>query len=490
MTLALSLILGALMPLAFAPLSFWPMAILVPTLLFTLLDREMSGKRLFMHGWLFGNAYFGFGVYWTYNSLHDFGQAPPVVAAFIAALLIMAMAVFPALALCAWQWAKRQIGTKAIWLLPVFWFAFEWFRGWFITGMPWISIGYAHTESLLAGYGPIVGVYGISAMSILISVALKVAFGQKQYLALVLAFLVPVGGFLFQNINWTEIDGEPLKITMVQGNIPQEIKWQYEQRQNIFNIYWRETVKNWDSDLIVWPETALPGRSENIEQSILQPMSKAAAEQGSNILTGVIVSENAENRFYNSMVLLGENQGVYHKRHLVLFGEYYPLRWLLDIMRNWINIPYSDLTPGPDEQALMSIKDVKLGISICFEDAFSRDVMRDMPDANVLVNASNDAWFGDSLAPHQHLQMAQMRAIETGRPMVRSTNTGISAFIDMRGRIEQVSEQFKVQSLTQSVQGRSGITPFYYFVKVQGWLALAILILVCCGAIFQQRLNQ
>ena len=339
------------MPLAFAPLSFWPIAILVPALLFVLLDKEMSGKRLFLHGWLFGNGYFGFGVYWTYNSLHDFGQAPPIVAAFIAALLIMVMAVFPALTLSAWQWTKRQRGAKVIWLIPIFWFAFEWFRGWFITGMPWISIGYAHTESLLAGYGPIVGVYGISALSMLISVALIAAFKQKQYLALVLVFLVPVGGLLLQNTEWTEVNGEPLKVTMVQGNIPQEIKWQYEQRQNIFNIYWRETVKNWDSDLIVWPETALPGRSENIEQSILQPMSKQAIEQGSHILTGVIVSESDENRFYNSMILLGAQQGVYHKRHLVLFGEYYPLRWLLDIMRNWINIPYSDLTPGPDRAA-------------------------------------------------------------------------------------------------------------------------------------------
>ena len=481
--------LGALLPLAFAPFSVWPIALLVPSLLFVLLDRQLPTKILFFHGWLFGCGYFGFGVYWTYNSLHDFGQAPPVVAAFVAALLVMAMAAFPALTLCALPWAKRQMGEKAIWLLPIFWFSFEWLRGWFLTGMPWISIGYAHTESVLAGFGPIVGVYGISALSILISVALIAVFRQKQYSALILVFLVPVGGFFFQTIDWTEADGEPLKITMVQGNIPQEIKWQYEQRQNIFNIYWRETVQNWDSDLIVWPETALPGRSENIEQSILQPMSKAAAEQASNILTGVIVSDSANNRFYNSMMLLGEDQGVYHKRHLVLFGEYYPLRWLLDIMRHWINIPYSDLTPGPQVQPLMSVKDIKLGISVCFEDAFSRDVMRDLPGANVLVNASNDAWFGDSLAPHQHLQMAQMRAIETGRPMVRSTNTGISAFIDSQGRIEQRSEQFKIQSMTQMIQGRSGSTPFYYFVKAQGVLAFLI-VLVLLLLMFKQRRMQ
>lgn len=440
-----------------------------------------------MHGWWFGNAYFGFGVYWTYNSLHDFGQAPPVLAAFFAALLIMAMAVFPALALCAWQSCKRVMGSRAIWLLPLFWFACEWFRGWFLTGMPWISLGYAHTESVLAGFGPIVGVYGISALNILIAVALYQVIKNRQYLAIAIIVIVPAAGLMLQPVEWTEADGKAIKVTMVQGNIPQEIKWQYEQRQNIFNIYWRETVQHWDSDLIVWPETALPGRSEHIEQSILQPMSKAAAEQGSNILTGVIFSENAENRFFNSMLLLGENQGVYHKRHLVLFGEYYPLRWLLDLIRNWINIPYSDLTPGPDEQAPMSVKGVTLGLSICFEDAFSRDVMRDLPQAKLLVNASNDAWFGDSLAPHQHLQMAQMRAIEAGRPMVRSTNTGISAFIDAQGRIEQISEQFKTQSLTQSVQGRSGITPFYYFVKVQGLLSIIILVVSAYFLLFRAK---
>ena len=446
----------------------------------------MPTKRLFLHGWLFGNGYFGVGVYWTYNSLHDFGQASPVVAALIAALLILALAVFPALTLCAWQWGKRQVGDKAIWLMPLFWFAFEWFRGWFLTGMPWLSLGYAHVDSFLAGFGPIVGVYGISALSIFLSISLLMLVKRRQYIAIA----IPVGifglGLSLQSVDWTKADGEALKVTMVQGNIPQEIKWRYEERQNIFNTYWRETSQHWDSDLIVWPETALPGRSERIQESILTPITKKAVEQGSHILTGVIVSDNVNKRFYNSMILLGENQGTYHKRHLVLFGEYYPLRWLIDFMRNWINIPYSDLTPGPDDQLLMSIKGVALGLSICFEDVFSRDVMPDIPEANILVNASNDAWFGDSLAPHQHLQMAQMRAIEAGRPMVRSTNTGISAFIDSHGQIEQISEQFKTQSLSQFVQGRSGITPFYYFVKIQGILAF-LTALVLLVLVFRQR---
>jgi len=485
--LLISAVLGSLLPLAFAPFGIWPVAIVIPALLIFLLDREMPARRLFLHGWLFGNGYFGFGIYWTYNSLHEFGQAPPVVAVFIAALLVVFLALYPAMILLSWQWCKRQIGDRAIWLLPIFWFSFEWLKGWILTGMPWLSLGYAFTDSPLSGFAPLVGVYGISALSILMSICFVRLIRQKKYSALGLLILIPVSGLLLQNVEWTEVDGKPLDITLVQGNIPQAIKWRYEERQNIFNTYWRETSEHWDSDLIVWPETALPGRSQNIEASILAPLATAASERGSNILTGVIVSDTANKRFYNSMVLLGENRAVYHKRHLVVFGEYFPLRWLLDSISDWINIPYSDLTPGPDEQALMSVKGVKLGLSICFENVFSRSILRDIPEARILINASNDAWFGDSLAPHQHLQMAQMRANETGRPMVRSTNTGISAFIDSRGKITQRGEQFKTLSLTQTVQGRSGVTPFYYFAKAQSFIAFLIVLTLLIAVIRKRR---
>ena len=222
---------------------------------------------------------------------------------------------------------------------------------------------------------------------------------------------------------------------MVQGNIPQEVKWRRDQRQNIFNTYWRETSQHWDSDLIIWPETALPGHSEEIEQSVLQPMQETAIEQGTTIVSGLVVSNKENNNFYNSVILLNQARSVYHKRHLVMFGEYYPLRGLLDFLRNWINIPYSDLTPGPLEQELMQVNGSIFGMSICFEDVFSRDILLALPDANLLVNLSNDAWFGNSTAPHQHMQIAQMRSQETGRVMMRSTNTGVSAFIDHKGRV-------------------------------------------------------
>ena len=474
-TLILAALLGSTMPIAFAPLSIWPLGILLPAMLIVLADTQHSLRRVLLIGWVFGLGYFGFGVYWLYNSLHDFGNASPPMAAALAALMIICISLFPALTLVSWKLAQRVLGQWTIWLLPLLWFAFEWLKGWILTGFPWLSLGYSQVDSPLHGFAPFIGVYGLSAVCVLLSVALIRVVRNRQYLHIALVVLIPGLAISIQNIDWTEPQSTPLRVTIVQGNIPQEIKWQYDQRQNIFDIYWRETNKNWDSDLIVWPETAIPGRSENIEQSVLIPMSIAATQQGSSILTGVVVSESEKNIFYNSMLLLGSSQGAYHKRHLVMFGEYYPLRWLLDFMRSFINIPYSDLTSGSRNQPLMSVNETRLGVSICFENVFSRDIMTALPEANLLVNASNDAWFGDSLAPHQHLQIAQMRALETGRPMVRSTNTGISAFIDYRGRIIESTEQFKIQSITRDMLGRIGVTPFYYFARVQGLLAALIL---------------
>jgi apolipoprotein N-acyltransferase len=456
-----------------------------------LADSRETNKQVFITGFSFGLGYFALGVYWIYNSLHDFGMASPVVAGAITALMIVTLSIFPALTLLSWQSLQRRIGQQSIWLVPILWFTFEWFRGWVLTGMPWLSLGYAFGETSLAGFAPLIGVYGLSAIGILVSVALIQVIQYNSYRFAFIIVIVFAVGFGLQQIEWTEQQPKSLDVTIVQGNIPQEMKWQYDQRRAIFNTYWRETQQYWSSDLIVWPETALPGQSENIRQSMLNPLSKMATEKGSHILTGLLVSDTANRKFHNSMMMLGgnldTNEAVYHKRHLVLFGEYYPMRWLLDLMSHLINIPYSDLQPGPDEQPLMKVNGFFLGVSICFEDAFSRDIMLSIPQANLLVNASNDAWFGDSLAPHQHLQMAQMRSLETGRAMVRSTNTGVSAFIDFKGRIIQQTEQFKTLSITQTMYSRTGITPFYYFAKVQHWIAGLILIILSISWFYTRR---
>ena len=359
-----SLILGSLLPLAFAPFSLWPLAILIPLPMLALLLISRSPREALSSGLAFGLGYFGFGVYWIYNSLHDFGMAPPVVAGGITGLLVIVLALFPALTFVFWYHTRRRLGENiSLWLLPLFWFGMEWFKGWFFTGLPWLSLGYSQTPSPLAGFAPLVGVYGIGALCLAMAVALFLLLRDKRYPMLAPLLLIPLLGWGLQQVEWTESLEQPLRVTMVQGNIPQEVKWRYDQRQNIFNTYWRETSQAWDSDLIVWPETALPGHSGELEVSVLRPLQQTAAENDAMLLTGLVVSDADNDSFYNSVVLLGAERAYYHKRHLVMFGEYYPARWLLDLFSGLISIPYSDLTAGPREQELLQVDGNRLGVS-------------------------------------------------------------------------------------------------------------------------------
>jgi apolipoprotein N-acyltransferase len=475
--LLIAFIAGSCMPLAFAPFSLWPVVILSPAILIFQLGLIHSSRQAFWLGWTYGLGYFGFGVYWLYHSMQVYGHAPVFVAVALTALMIVTLSTFIATTLGLYYRFKTiWPGKVALWSLPLLWFAMEWAKGWVLTGFPWLSVGYAHISSPLAGFAPLVGVYGLSAISIALSLMLA-QWKQLKALLIVIVFLLSgAGGFALQQLEWSSESGRALSITMVQGNIPQEVKWQRDARKKIIDLYWGVTQEYWDSDLVVWPEVAIPGRSEDLEADYLMPMSMVASENGSNLLTGIVVSDWLRRQYYNSMLLMGDQQGVYHKRHMVPFGEYMPFRSVLEFMKNYIQIPMSDMTAGPHYQPLMSVKDVKLGVSICYEDVFSRDINLDLPDANILINTSNDAWFGDSLAPHQHLEIAQMRALETARPLVRSTNTGRSAFIDHKGRIVDATDQFKTQTLTETVQGRSGSTPFLYFSAAQPYLAILILL--------------
>ncbi len=474
--LIIAFIAGASLPLAFAPYSFWPLVILSPAILIYQLSYLQRGPTVFWLGWVYGLGYFGLGVNWVYHSLHDYGYAPVALAAALTLLLICYMAVYIGAALWLHQRLRGQLGERALWLLPLLWFSMEWFKGWVMTGFPWLSIGYAHIDSPLAGYAPLIGVYGVGAISILLSLLLVRWLQLRHWLNPLVIVLIGLTGFALQQIDWTRSHDGTLRVTMIQGNIAQEMKWRSSERQRIIDTYWQETRRHWDSDLVVWPEAAIPGRSEDL-QPLLKMMAAEARANDSNLLTGILVSNWQQRIYHNSMLLLGNSDGVYHKRHLVPFGEYYPLRSLLDFMREFIKIPMSDMTAGPAHQQLITVNDVKLGVSICYEDVFSRDINLDLPEANILVNTSNDAWFGDSLAPHQHLEIAQMRSLETGRPMIRSTNTGRSAFIDDKGRIISATDQFVLQTLTAELQGRSGATPFITFAVIQPWLAMLILLL-------------
>lgn len=481
----LALALGCLMPLAFAPFHVWPIAIMAVTGLIYLWQIKQTKKQIFLMGFYFGLGYFGLGMHWVYFSLHNFGNAAPIVAGLITVLLIAWQALYIGLLGLAYYQVKKAFSSQtAFLLLPLLWFTMEWLKGFVLTGFPWLSIGYSHLDSPLFILAPWLGSYGLSAVSVALSIVLYLVIRHfvisnsiNTNKSVVFSFLtVLLVLMLVAQKEQTQALATALKISQVQGNIAQHIKWQASKRQEIFNIYWQKTAQHWDSDLIIWPETAVPSRSEFIEESVILPMSMLAVEHESNILFGVIVSDLAKKHYFNSMLLVGEHQGLYHKRHLVPFGEYMPMRWLLDFVDQFIQIPMSDMQAGDDEQKLMSINGVNLGVSICYEDVFSRDVNLDLPEANILINTSNDAWFGDSLAPHQHLQIAQMRALETGRPMVRSTNTGITAFIDHKGQIVKKTSQFKVATLTADVFGRTGET-FFVSTQPYQWLIVMLVIL-------------
>ncbi len=477
--LLLSLLSGSLMPLAFAPFFLWPLALLLPAVLIALWRRAHTAGRAFLLGWLFGLGWFGFGVYWLYNSLHDFGNAPPAVAGALTALMVLTLAAF----IGALLMLLHRLNTRlsASWLLlawPLGWFAMEWFKGWVLTGFPWLSLGYAQTESPLSGFAPLVGVYGIGALSILLSLCLwRLPWRPLPALAVIL--LLFAGGYLLQEREWTRAVGAPLRVVMVQGNIPQEMRWRPESRRRIIERY-RQASEPWwgKTDLILWPEAAVPGWARDLRRDLLEPLGRKSRDSGTALMTGILTRQSEGPGYYNSMLLLGGGrEQFYHKRHLVPFGEYFPLRGLIGFLDAYIDIPMSDMTPGPLQQPLMRIGETRLGVSICYEDVFSRDVNRDLPQANLLINTSNDAWFGDSLAPHQHLQIARMRAMETRRPLLRSSNTGPTAFIDHHGRITgERSGVFEFAVVSGQVQPRQGQTPFLTFARWQPWIAGVLLV--------------
>ena len=274
--------------------------------------------------------------------------------------------------------------------------------------------------------------------------------------------------------DWTSPSGAPLKASLVQGNIPQELKWKPEQRNLTLNLYRDLTRAHWSSDLIVWPETAVPAFGSRIEREFLAPLAQEARANDSAVLLGIPVHTPKDGRYYNAMLSLGAGRDSYFKRHLVPFGEFLPLKPWLQPLFDWMTIPMSDFSAGVQAKPLVTLDGYQAGISICYEDAFGEEVIEALPEAAFLVNASNDAWFGDSLAPHQHLEIARMRAVETGRFLLRSTNTGISAVIDPKGRITGRSAAFVEDVLTREILPLQGMTP-YAHIGNYGVVVLALL---------------
>lgn len=431
-----------------------------------------------MHVWLFTTGAIFTGNSWIFFSLYYHGGSPAILAVTIIVLLAMFLALFHAItAYLLNRFCHSGELARLLIVFPVAWLLAEWLRGYIWTGYAWVQPGYTQIDLPLSGYAPVLGTHAIGALVVftsgaLVAVLVKKLSWQKALFSVVLIWGV---GFMLKQVSWTQPDGEAVDVALIQGNIPQDLKWKRHMHRPTLEMYRELTLENIDADLVVWPETAIPDYKHRVPAYIAS-MREEMEKSDTDLLMGLFIRNLDSGRYYNSVI--SARGGEYLKRHLVPLGEFVPFRSLIGFINRWINIPMSDIESGPDDQPLIRVAGQPVGISICFEDAFSRDVRRDLPEATLLVNMSNDAWFDGSHESRQHHATARMRALETGRYLLRATNTGISSVIGPRGEERVMAAPFQREVLRASVMPMSGQTPYVFW----GDAFILILAIVLVGA--------
>jgi apolipoprotein N-acyltransferase len=351
----------------------------------------------------------------------------------------------------------------AVIVMPIIWLLIEYFRGCLmLNGFPWLQIAYTQLETPLAGYIPIVGVYGTGFLTALTASALVVMLQTKKHRLLLTAVLATLWttGSVLQTIKWTDAIGEPIRVSLIQGNITQDKKWRPENKLNTLQDYKAMTEAHWDSDVIIWPETSIPAYLSEVNDWFLIPLGKDAQQHHTDLIVSLPAHGKSEDEKYNAVMTLGKESGMYRKKHLLPFGEYLPWQPVSGFILDSLGIKLGNFTPGSSNQPLLKAGGYPFITSICYEDAFGDADLINLANAAYLVNVTNDGWFGDSIEPHQHLQIARMRAMETGRFLLRSTNTGVTAFIAPDGRIISQAPVFKATVLTDRITPMSGMTPY------------------------------
>lgn len=480
----LPFILGAISVLGFAPYYFYPISIIALAALFYSWQQCATAKQAALTGFMYGLGLFGVGIYWIYISLHTYGNMPVVMAGISTFILAAFLSLFPA---AVGALAKRLSNHKKHLFLiaaAVLWGVADWIRSWIFTGFPWLTMGYSQLpHSPLAGYIPIFGVYAVSIISVLIAGLISSLFSKQlaqacKRGAIIALVVMIVSGELLKRIEWTTPTAKPLSVSLLQGNIDQTIKWVPEIAERTLNQYLEMTEQS-QAKLIVLPETAMPVLSTNLPPALIERLQQHGRSNQGDILVGMVERENGE--YFNSVLSFGSAEtATYRKSHLVPFGEFIPFKVIFGwIYRDWLNMPLSDLSRGSIYQQPMQVAGEKVAVNICYEDVFGEEIIRQLPSATLLVNVSNDAWYGDSYAAEQHLQFSQARSLETGRMMLRATNTGATAIIDQRGYVKAHAPHFVTTILHGEVQGYSGATPYVIW---GNWpfviLSFAILILL------------
>jgi apolipoprotein N-acyltransferase len=495
-----ALLLGIASVFGFAPFGAWAVSLLALAGLFALWQRAATPHAAAWLGYAYGIGLFGAGTSWTYVALSTFGGMIPILAALGTAAFCAYLALFPALA--GWIAARlAPAGSPArLAIAAGAWTVAEWLHSTGYPGFPWLATGYAQVGGPLAGFAPVGGAFlvglGVAAAAALLVYA-TTSLERRRYLAAVIGAAaigsIAVGGMALAAIEWTQASGEPIAVSLVQGNIDQDVKFDPAYREKSLALY-AELAERAKGRLIVLPESALPVFADEVPDELIVRLRAAAVRNGGDLLTGLFFfepreGEEDEDHYYNSVVSIGTAPTqIYRKHHLVPFGESIPAKpvvgWLI---RRVLAIPLADQTSGPAYPQPIEVAGQRLAINICYEDAFGGELIRQLPSATLLVNFTNDAWYGRSLAAEQHAQMSAMRAIEAGRPMLRATNTGITAIIDHHGVERAHLPWFTRGVLEGSIAGRTGATPYVRFGDAIALGASLVVIAIALAALRLQR---
>lgn len=476
------LLLGVVLPFAFAPLDIYTLAFIAPAVLL-FFWKKSSPKLAFFQGLMFGLGLFGVGTSWVYISIHQFGGASPWISALITLAMVAFMAFFYAVQgyVLVRFFGKKNPVAFCLLAFPATWVISEWGRSLPLNGFPWLYLGYSQADTWLRGFGPYFGVYGISFAVAVISGCLVLIgirrnpLREKVWGLLVLIFTLLIGWLLIKP-TWTKPLTGPIQVSLVQANIAQSLKWQPGELAKIFQTYETLTQPLWGNRLVIWPEAALPAFAYQVTPA-LDALNKEAEEHQSTLLVGVLLG-HPESKYYNGLLLLGKDQGSYRKRHLVPFGEYIPLPQVFSFLLNYWKIPMSSFSAGAQKQNDLKIAGYKIAPFICYEIGYPSEVINFIQDKAVIVNISDDSWFGKSMASAQQMEMARMRALETGRFALLAGNTGVTAIIDPSGHIVASLPLHQQAVLTNKFNMMGGQTPLMWwrYYPLMGLLLIALLI--------------
>lgn len=458
---ALGFFCGVASNLAFEPFGIYPLIFITLSALFFIWRSSRAGSCA-TTGFLFGLGLYIPGVSWLFISVHEFGEAPMLFAAAVVVALAAVLSCGLALVGALQSLFKVSPAVRLLTVMPAVWVLFEWVRSWLFSGFPWLYVGYSQTDSYLVGWASVFGVLGVSYAVCVIAAILARFYTAGMNIRLALpGILLVVGGFALVNPPWIQT-AEPIKAAMLQGDVDIKDKWDVRQARKHLEFYFSNSQRFTDVDLVVWPEIALPYTDKRLEKLRLWDRLRTLPP---DFIVGVLEEDETAGtvRYYNSAYGISDTVQKYRKQRLVPFGEYTPFRSLLQWLDHLVVIPASDFDAYSQRQSPIKVAGQIVGVSICYEDAFPTDMLGMLPEAGMLVNISEDAWFGRNLAPAQRLQMSRMRAVESARPVLRTANQGLSASIDHRGNVTDILTQDQGTVLIATVYPASGTNPFVLF---------------------------